>query len=623
MKLFLHAMLRTYAKSFFAAASLLALPHLSAQEQLTLTDVQTIFSQAVSRAREISPRAVIAVTDREGFVLGVWSVSGVQPSSFQTIEDVVTLSVNGTTVSTGLSVPASDPRVGLVGLSSGAAIREAGTAAFLSSNNNAFNSRVAQFIIQQNFPPGVGNRPPGPLVGVEFSNGVLTDVNRFKGNLSEPGNGWVIDQNTNLVRPRNIRTPFNPGGTDADALGGKPLSLIKGGGVAGVNSRIILADVPFNTRLSGRCSSVPLFKNGQLVGGIGVFPRPEPEAVLEPFDLELRNQPAGAVAEEEVALAGQIGFAPPVSVQSDQLTNDGIRFPYVAGVARQAGTVTPFAQLPGAVDVMFPLRASPPLFPFPRENFSGNQVAGEVRFPIRADPNPGLIRGQPRLNQGEVRQIIAQAGLRAAQTRAAIRLPIGQPMQCWIVVIGNPNLDPSIPSNDVRRIPPILGIYRTPDAPFFSFDVAAQKARTALFFSSDSIAQSSRTVGFLAQDAYPPGLNNLGPGPYGPAVRLNGQPSFNGLQIQFTFPFPFGFAPNFNVPNGITIFPGGFPLYRNGVLVGAIGISGDGVDQDDIAGVAGSLNFDPAPNIRADFFTFGGARLPYAKFPRNADNEIN
>lgn len=604
--LFLHAMLRTYAKSFFAAASLLALPHLTAQEQLTLQEVQTIFSQAVSRAREISPRAVIAVTDREGFVLGVWSVSGVQPSSFQTIEDVVTLSVNGTTVSTGLSVPVSDPRVGLVGLASGAAIREAGTAAFLSSNNNAFNSRVAQFIIQQNFPPGVGNRPPGPLVGVEFSNGVLTDVNRFKGPNSQPGNGFIIDGGTQQVRPR---TPMDP-----PALGGP---------IMGVNSKTALADVPFNTRLSGRCSSVPLFKNGQCVGGIGVFPRAEPEGVFEPFDLELRNQPAGYVAEEEVALAGQIGFAPPFSVQSDQLTNDGIRFPYVAGVARQAATVTPFAQLPGAADVMYPLRAPPPNFPFPRENFSGNQVAGEVRFPIRADPNPGLIRGQPRLNQAEVRQIIAQAGLRAAQTRGAIRLPIGQPMQCWIVVIGNPNLDGSIPSNDTRRIPPILGIYRTPDAPFFSFDVAAQKARTALFFSSDSIGQSSRTVGFLAQDAYPPGLNNLGPGPYGPAVRLNGQPSFNGLQIQFTFPFPYGFAPNYNVPNGITIFPGGFPLYRNGVLIGAIGISGDGVDQDDIAGVAGSLNFDAPVNVRADFFTFGGARLPFAKFPRNADNEIN
>jgi len=38
--------------------------------------------------------------------------------------------------------------------------------------------------------------------------------------------------------------------------------------------------------------------------------------------------------------------------------------------------------------------------------------------------------------------------------------------------------------------------------------------------------------------------------------------------------------------NGFTIFPGGIPLYKNGILVGAIGVSGDGVDQDDYIAVA-------------------------------------
>jgi hypothetical protein len=36
------------------------------------------------------------------------------------------------------------------------------------------------------------------------------------------------------------------------------------------------------------------------------------------------------------------------------------------------------------------------------------------------------------------------------------------------------------------------------------------------------------------------------------------------------------------------IFPGGTPLYRNGVLIGAIGVSGDGVDQDDMVGYYGA-----------------------------------
>jgi hypothetical protein len=76
---------------------------------------------------------------------------------------------------------------------------------------------------------------------------------------------------------------------------------------------------------------------------------------------------------------------------------------------------------------------------------------------------------------------------------------------------------------------------------------------------------------------------------------------------------------NPSLANGITIFPGGFPLYRNGVLIGAIGISGDGIDQDDIIGAAGSVGFAPPAHIRADNMQYRGARLPYAKFPRNPD----
>ena len=72
-----------------------------------------------------------------------------------------------------------------------------------------------------------------------------------------------------------------------------------------------------------------------------------------------------------------------------------------------------------------------------------------------------------------------------------------------------------------------------------------------------------------------------------------------------------------DLPNGITIFPGGFPLYRNGELIGAIGISGDGVDQDDIVGASGTVVFPTPLEIGADEFTFEGARLPYAKFPRD------
>ena len=83
------------------------------------------------------------------------------------------------------------------------------------------------------------------------------------------------------------------------------------------------------------------------------------------------------------------------------------------------------------------------------------------------------------------------------------------------------------------------------------------------------------------------------------------------------------------IANGIQIFPGSVPIYRNGVLVGGIGVSGDGIDQDDMvsflglhnAGVRlgnGIGNADPA--IRADRIEVqlaGGAsvRLRYVNCP--------
>ena len=59
------------------------------------------------------------------------------------------------------------------------------------------------------------------------------------------------------------------------------------------------------------------------------------------------------------------------------------------------------------------------------------------------------------------------------------------------------------------------------------------------------------------------------------------------------------------------------PLYRNGVLIGAIGISGDGIDQDDIVASAGSVGFEAPEAIRADQLFVRGVRLPYVKFPRH------
>src|SRR5438477_4368192 len=187
-------------------------------------------------------------------------------------------------------------------------------------------------------------------------------------------------------------------------------------------------------------------------------------------------------------------------------------------------------------------------------------------------------------------------------------------MEVFITVVNNPN------QSGVAPI--VLGTFRTGEATMFSWDVAVQKARTALYYSSRdllgfgrNIAMSTRTVGFLAQSHYPPGIDADHAGPF-----FGQQEMFTCLSGTLSNVSPIsGCSPNRNLPNGITIFPGGFPLYRNGVLIGAIGISGDGVDQDDIVGASGTHDFLAPLAIRADQFAYLGARLPYAKFPRDPD----
>ena len=119
-------------------------------------------------------------------------------------------------------------------------------------------------------------------------------------------------------------------------------------------------------------------------------------------------------------------------------------------------------------------------------------------------------------------------------------------------------------------------------------------------------------------------------GPSNPKFGLPGQAFFTptpkpnfGSQVLYSLsftgnPIPNTAPPNPFVPNGITVFPGGFPLYRNGQLIGAVGVSGDGVDQDDIISASATVGFEAPLSIRSDEFEFRGARLPYAKFPQDA-----
>jgi uncharacterized protein GlcG (DUF336 family) len=449
----------------------------------------------------------------------------------------------------------------------------------------------------------VSNTPPGPLVGVGFSNLFFSDINRFK-------------QIANPLVPGN---PFDPADLRASLVVGDPKRISPG----------IRGNPVLPGSLNDSPGGVPLYKNGHLVGGLGVTGDGTPTDLSPAAAIILNEVQTFATTgyvpisqsdvDEFVALAGQTGFRPSPAIVATNILINGIRVPYVW---QSVDTITdvvaplPIGSVAGQAVSGFPIQAPPPPFPYPLANLGG--VAGEVRGPVVAPggggpggvigfiddplstvPGRSTIGGASRLTAGEVQSIITKAAQRAAITRAGIRLPIGVSARVFITVVNNPDkaLDP----------PTVLGTFRVGEATMFSWDVSVQKARTAVFSSNSQLAMSTRAVGFLSQRFYPPGIDGT---PYGPsfgfqeAVSLKRDPAGN-------------FPPNPNLPNGVTIFPGGFPLYRNGQLIGAIGVSGDGVDQDDIIAASGCADFLADYGIRADSYAYAGYRMPYAKFPRN------
>jgi uncharacterized protein GlcG (DUF336 family) len=504
-------------------------PALAAYTPLTVAEVEQVIIGAVEQALAVGADATVAVVDREGFILGVFAMPAAP-------------------IGPAPPVPATLDPAGTAGVN--AAIVKARTAAWLSSDQNAFTTRTAFFIVQSHFPPGVEYTPGGPLYGVQNSSDTGSDVRSDAAGIGS--------------NPTPLTPPFPP----LDQIG--------------------------PNGLTGSFGGLPLYKGGFLVGGVGV---------------------SSTIADEDerIAVAGTRGFAAPQAIQACEILVDGIRLPFHAAVPPIVMPTLAFGALPGGVVAGFPVRAGLPLPAVPTATLGG--VTGELRYPIVAS-------GVSALTAADVTTIIGQAAARSAVTRAAIRRPLGVPAQVWIAVVdtgGN-----------------ILGLFRTPDAPLFSLDVSVQKARTAVVYS-DGVAEpalgepiaglplgsavSTRAVGFMAQDFYPPGIQDSGmAGPlFGvqDALPLGLGAGIAGLDIT---PGLIGDATD---GNGITIFPGGIPLYIGSVLVGAIGISGDGVDQDDYIAAGGAVGYEPAEAIRSDQFDVLGARLPWVKFPRNPTEGVN
>jgi uncharacterized protein GlcG (DUF336 family) len=234
-----------------------------------------------------------------------------------------------------------------------------------------------------------------------------------------------------------------------------------------------------------------------------------------------------------------------------------------------------------------------------------------------------------------VAAIITHGIEQANLTRAASRVPIGTRAKFVFAVADRQG-------NDV-------GLYRQPDATIFSIDVAVAKARNVAYYANPAqlqpadlvpglppgVAMTNRTFRYLSGPRFPEGIDGTPPGPFSQLNDGPGTDRFTGLEAGAPLPASasqsvvgydsFNPGTNFHDPfnvlnqNGIVFFPGSSPLYTGGALLGGFGVSGDGVDQDDVVTVTGQTGFDAPVPLRADQFLVRGVRLPYQKFNRNPE----
>ncbi|HUG54955.1 MAG TPA: hypothetical protein VMR21_15195 [Vicinamibacteria bacterium] len=537
---------------------------------LTAEDVMAVIRTAASTLSDTT--MAVAVVDRAGTILGVYRR------------------------------PQAEPRTPDV------AVSLARTTGYFSNDQAPLSSRTVRFISGIHFPPGIENQPNAALYGVE-------NINRGC-DLDDRGDAIF---NFPIDRPRSIAGTFGPaGGTGLPCRPSDTRGCAQGGVIldeAGrpipflgiTTGKVDLRDTGNGDESTINPGGVPLYRGGKLIGGVGVagvsYDRAEFAALI-------------AAAGSGRGITTAINLPEPLPVPG-AIFIDGLRLPFVeASPDRRPAGSSPGDFLSGTM--LVPAR-------------NGRQAPEGYLIGPRASTVAGGLTEQ------EVRTIVDQAVATAQRTRAQVRLPLGQSASFIIAV--------------TDQLGEILAEFRMVDALFDAVDVVPSKARNAYYFSTREgyevlrsfveaapyedyswepeppagrgWALTSRTISFGGQPLFPPGIDRERPPTPGPWFDLFVYDTLN--------PCTEGPGPSrganraFLNQNGITWFPGSAPLFKGGQLVGGLGVSGDGVEQNDLVTAGGAVGFEPPVELRVDNSqirtgsTGEVVRIPYLKFPRNPD----
>jgi uncharacterized protein GlcG (DUF336 family) len=603
---------------------------------LKASEVEQLLDRAT--AASASNDAIIAIVDRGGRVLGVRVENGVSPLIQNNNANLV-FAVDG-------------------------ALALARTGAFFANNGAPLTSRTVQFIsqstitqrevesnpditdpnstmrgpgfvapvgIKNHFPPNVQYTPQVDLFNIEGSN---------RDSIISPGPDHLRGTADDIPLPArfNIDPAFYNPAIPTDEQLAAPESY---GYLSGLEPNAQSRGI--GTLPGG----IPIYKDGQLVGGIGVFfpgttgyATEENSALSQTYDPSKpdRSFEAEAIAFEAVGgipgtpfAVGNVGGVAPVP-------GIGLILPPPGRIDLVGITLDIFGphgnEGPGILlDEIHSLQP-------------GNKDAG-YDLPVSTNPTDKLHDSIPvpdgwivlphdgvGITAAEVDQIVETGIAQANQTRAAIRLPLSSTTRMVFAVT---DLDGNI-----------VGLYRMPDATVFSLDVAVAKARNVAYYANPAKLQpidqtpgvppgyafTNRSFRYLALPRFPEGIDGAPPGPFSilndggtnPVTALNTGPPLPASAFQSVQGFDaFNPQSNFHDPynvanqNGIVFFPGSAPLYAGGGLIGGFGVSGDGVDQDDVVTTMGAAAYQPPPALRIDQVMVRGVRVPYNKFNRNPE----
>jgi len=621
-----------------------------APPNLTESDVNQIVLQAINEANARGKPSTIAVVDRVGNVLTVAQMPGAPTGlTIDTLRNVGAGLENRTVVPPG-AVPTTM-----------GAIARAITGAYLSSNGNAFTTRTANQILQEHFNPGVRNTPGGPLFGTQFSQLSCSDFNTPQS--ATPG----------ATAPGPHRSPlgFSPGSSG--------LPLYKNGVLAGGIGVMSEANYGFDPNVF----DVDV-NDGEVIAIAGQTGFQPPAQIVASNitvnGISLRY--TDATPANLRAPVSATGSFSPVTVPPllPNTGNPGYFAGPAAGHTAIAGTV--YGSPDGASGIVPDGTFGPVIYPgTTQRSFVFTDGAGNVLYAPTAGlvPNDGNA-----ITAAEARALMTSALNVAYAGRAQIRIPTNSFIEVTVTVVdldGNVLAQARTPDApvfgaDVSRQKARSAVFfsRTDAAAMinnikapsvstgppngfgtFSDYITRSQALVEPTVFSDGIAWSEVAVGDISRPFFPDGIDGNPPGslsvPFsrfslfstGLQIDLVAADVLNGIltgqrpaqgcafigAIPGSGPLP-DLVPGTVLPplsggktllaDGLQIFSGGFPIYRGGELVGGIGVSGDGIQQDSMIGFLGIQNGpstlnNPPVQLRVDQFAPQGIHFRYVNCP--------